>query len=138
MVRPSRRLEHKILVFIALFAVAGIASLSATAGSGHGESAAAVKGAGSGILIDPDGNEFRLRSFRVRGDVAADASARGKIRFVWRGSFPRVWGDPVCEGTCDTIILSGRVDSGSVALGRDSHPLGYGKRGGQTPGQGGL
>ena len=26
-----------------------------------------------------------------------------------------MWGDPVCEGTCDTIVLTGKVTSGSVA-----------------------
>ena len=51
----------------------------------------------------------------MRGKVAGDGSARGRIHFLWRGSFPEVWGDPVCEGTCDTIVLTGKVDSGSVA-----------------------
>lgn len=113
MSRPTRRLERPIAVLVALIAAVGAASASAAAWS-H-DAAAIVKGGGRGVLIDPDGNEFRLNSFRVRGTVEDDASATGKIRFVWRGSFPRVWGDPVCEGRCDTIILTGTVKSGSVA-----------------------
>ena len=77
--------------------------------------AAVVKGGGSGVLTDPDGKDFPVTSFRVRGVVADDGSAKGKIRFRWRGSFPEVWGDPACEGTCDTVTLTGNIESGSVA-----------------------
>ena len=68
-----------------------------------------------GVLTDPDGKAFPLKYFRVRGTVAHDGSARGWILFVWKGSFPEIWGDPVCAGACDTIILAGKVTSGSVA-----------------------
>ena len=47
--------------------------------------------------------------------MAADGSARGRIRFVWHGPFAEVWGDPVCAGSCDTIALTGEIESGSVA-----------------------
>jgi hypothetical protein len=77
--------------------------------------AAVVKGGGSGVLTDPGGNDFPVTSFRVRGVVADDGSAKGKIRFRWRGSFPEIWGDPACEGTCDTVTLTGNIESGSVA-----------------------
>lgn len=33
---------------------------------------------------------------------------------LWHGSFPELWGDPACGGTCDTIILTGTIESGSV------------------------
>ena len=101
-----------IAIAAALVSVA-FALMPGWASANH--SAAVVKGGGGGVLTDPDGNDFPLRSFRVRGIVADDGSARGNIRFRWRGSFPEVWGDPACGGTCDTVILSGTIRSGAVA-----------------------
>ncbi len=116
MTRPSHRLGPAIAMLVALIAAVGAASVSAAAGSARADDAAAVvKGGGRGVLTDPDGNEFPLKSFRVRGVVRHDGSARGGIHFRWRGSFPQVWGDPVCGGACDTIVLVGKVTSGSVA-----------------------
>ena len=100
---------------VALVAVVGAASAVATAGSASADELAVVNGGGHGMLTDPDGNTFPLKSFKVRGVVEEDGSARGRILFVWRGSFPEVWGDPVCEGTCDRIVLKGKIESGSVA-----------------------
>jgi hypothetical protein len=66
------------------------------------------------VLTDPDGNDFPLSSFRVRGIVTDSGWAKGKIRFRWRGSFPQVWGDPACLGLCDTVMLTGSIQSGCV------------------------
>ncbi len=109
------RLERAVGVLVVAIAAAAVASAAAGgSASGRGE-AAVVKGGGRGVLTDPDGLEFRVKRFHVRGTVADDGAARGRIRFVWRGSFAEVWGDPVCEGTCDTIVLTGKVTSGSVS-----------------------
>jgi hypothetical protein len=105
------RLE-RIIVVLGVLTTAVVAASAALAWN---DAAATVKGGGKGVLTDPDGNQFRLKSFRVQGTVRDDGSASGRIRFRWTGSFAEVWGDPVCGGTCDTIILVGRVDSGSVA-----------------------
>lgn len=115
MFRMGHRLERAIVVLVALIAVVGSVSAASAAGSASADKAAVVEGGGSGMLTDPDGKAFALNSFRVHGAVKDNGSARGKIRFVWRGSFPEVWGDPVCEGTCDTIVLKGKIESGSVA-----------------------
>ena len=57
---PTFRLER---VIAALIAVAALAAVAASAGSASArDKAAVVKGGGRGILIDPDGNEFRLAS----------------------------------------------------------------------------
>lgn len=101
-----------LVVLVALFSL-GFTVVTGPASAD--DPRAVVKGHGSGVLTDPDGNEFRLKSFRVRGTVADTGSARGTIRFLWRGLFPEVWGDPACAGTCDTITLTGSVESGSVA-----------------------
>lgn len=99
-----------------VLALVGTSSTYAAAASASSDdSAAVVKGGGIGVLTDPDGNAFALNSFRVRGTLAEDGSARGRVRFVWRGSFPEVWGDPACAGTCDTITLKGKIESGSIA-----------------------
>jgi hypothetical protein len=101
-----------LVVLVALAALA----LSPVRGAASGDrTTALVNGHGRGVLTDPDGNEFRLRHYGVFGAVRRDGSAKGSIHFLWRGSFPEVWGDPVCEGTCDTITLTGRIESGSVA-----------------------
>ena len=104
--------RSSLVLLVALVALAFIpVTLSA---SGHNVDAV-VMGHGRGVLTDPDGNEFRLKHFGVLGIVKDGGSARGSIHFLWRGSFPEVWGDPVCEGTCDAITLTGRIESGSVA-----------------------
>ena len=107
----NHRRARVIAVLLALIPFVGAAPAAAS----EGHVAAVVKGEGRGVLTDPDGNEFRLKSFRVHATVADDGSASGRIRFEWRGSFPEVWGDPVCEGTCTKITLTGQVESGSVA-----------------------
>ena len=109
------RLDRAIVVFVALIAVIGVASAAAAPGSGPADKIARVTGGGTGVLTDPDGKAFLLDFFRVRGVVKDNGSARGEIRFEWRGPFAEVWGDPVCGGTCDTIVLRGRIQSGSVA-----------------------
>ncbi len=116
MSRSSQRPARALAVLVALTAVVtAVSAASAARSSSSHHPAAVVKGGGKGVLTDPDGNSFRLGHFRVRGVVADHGSAWGTIRFVWRGSFPEVWGDPVCAGTCDTITLTGKVESGSVA-----------------------
>jgi len=115
MSRVSYRLERAIVVLVALIAVLGVASATAAGGSPSADKVAVVKGGGKGVLTDPDGKAFPVRSFSVRGIVKDDGSANGTVRFVWRGSFPETWGDPVCEGTCDRIVLNGDIESGSVA-----------------------
>jgi len=115
MYKQDNRLRHVIVVFIALIAMMAPALAAEAAGSGSAGTSARVHGNGSGVLIDPDGNSFPLRSYQVRGVVTNDGSATGEILLLWRGAFPRVWGDPACEGTCDTVILNGEVQSGSVA-----------------------
>ena len=102
-------------VLAAVVAAVGASSAFAGGSTPAHDRAAVVKGGGKGVLTDPDGKAFPLKHFRVRGIVAHDGSAKGRILFVWKGSFPEVWGDPVCAGACDTIILTGKVTSGSVA-----------------------
>ena len=115
MFRQNHRLGRAAVVLAASIAVLAAAPAAAASESGSADKVARVKGGGSGVLTDPDGNTFPLDSFRVHAAVNDDGSAAGKVRFVWRGSFPEVWGDPACEGTCDTVVLKGEVESGSVA-----------------------
>ena len=111
----TRRLARSVAAIVASIGM-GVAAASAGAGSASGDHVAAVvTGAAGGVLTDPDGNEFSFRSFFVRAVLGGNGEATGRVRFVWRGSFPAVWGDPVCEGTCDAIILDGAVQSGSIA-----------------------
>jgi hypothetical protein len=105
--RPARALL--------LGAVCALVATGSTAAWATGDRPTFVKGGGSGILTDPDGLSFPVQSFSVRARIGGDRPAKGSIRFKWRGSFARVWGDPVCDGTCDTIVLTGEVESGSVA-----------------------
>jgi hypothetical protein len=114
----SKQASHRLARVVAVLAVvaaSGTASASAGAPALAHHPDAVVKGSGRGVLTDPDGKSFRLQSFHVRGRVTGGGSARGWIYFRWHGSFPEVWGDPVCESTCDTVVLVGQVTGGSVA-----------------------
>ncbi len=105
----------RLAIAAALGAMSSVAfALMPGVASAH-DPAAVVTGGGRALLADPDGKFFPVRSFRVRGVVADDGSAQGRIRFRWRGSFPEVWGDPLCGGTCDTVRLTGDIQAGSVA-----------------------
>ena len=115
MSKQDNRLRRVIIVVVALVAMTAPGWGAASAEPGSAATLARVHGGGSGVLIDPDGNSFPLDSFRVRGVVKDDGSATGGIHFVWRGAFPQAWGDPACEGTCDTVVLKGEVETGTVA-----------------------
>jgi hypothetical protein len=98
-----------------LGAVCALVATGSAAALATGDRPTFVKGGGSGILTDPDGLSFPVQNFAVRARIGGDRPAKGSIRFKWRGPFARVWGDPVCAGSCDTIVLTGVVESGSVA-----------------------